>query len=88
MHAKTTKPRGAVTIKQVAAAADVAVGTVSRVINVHEDFDGDLRARVEKVIRGLGYRPNILAQCLRRYRGAQAAWPGGSERCERDRVRL
>jgi DNA-binding LacI/PurR family transcriptional regulator len=44
MHAKTTKPRGAVTIKQVAAAADVAVGTVSRAINVHEDVDGDLAA--------------------------------------------
>jgi DNA-binding LacI/PurR family transcriptional regulator len=62
MHAKTTKPRGAVTIKQVAAAADVAVGTVSRVINGHEDVDVGLRARVENVIRDLGYRPNILAQ--------------------------
>lgn len=62
MHAKTTRPRAGVTIKQVAAAADVAVGTVSRVINGHEDVDADLRAHVENVIRNLGYRPNVLAQ--------------------------
>jgi DNA-binding LacI/PurR family transcriptional regulator len=62
MHAKTTKPRAGVTIKQVAAAADVAVGTVSRVINGHADVDSDLRAHVENVIRALGYRPSVLAQ--------------------------
>jgi DNA-binding LacI/PurR family transcriptional regulator len=62
MRAKTTKPRAGVTIKQVAAKADVAVGTVSRVSNGYEDVDADLRAHVENVIRTLGYRPNVLAQ--------------------------
>jgi DNA-binding LacI/PurR family transcriptional regulator len=62
MKLKTQNPRTAVTIKQVAAAADVAVGTVSRVINGHEDVDARLRIRVEHAIRALGYRPNILAQ--------------------------
>ena len=59
---RTAKPGAAVTIKQVAAAAKVAVGTVSRVINRHEDVDPDLRIHVDNVIRTMGYRPNILAQ--------------------------
>jgi DNA-binding LacI/PurR family transcriptional regulator len=62
MKRRSTKPGAAVTIKQVAAAAKVAVGTVSRVINGHEDVDPDLRLHVDTVIRSLGYRPNILAQ--------------------------
>jgi DNA-binding LacI/PurR family transcriptional regulator len=68
MHARNTKTRAGITIKQVAAAADVAVGTVSRVINGHEDVDADLRSHVENVIRVLGYRPNVLAQSFVRNR--------------------
>jgi DNA-binding LacI/PurR family transcriptional regulator len=46
------------TIKDVAARANVSVGTVSRVLNRHQDVDEQLRARVEAVVRKLGYRIN------------------------------
>jgi DNA-binding LacI/PurR family transcriptional regulator len=62
MKRRSAKSGSAVTMKQVAAAAEVAVGTVSRVINGHEDVDPVLRSRVDNVIRALGYRPNVLAQ--------------------------
>jgi LacI family transcriptional regulator len=57
MRVKPARARAAVTIKQVAAAAEVAVGTVSRVINGHEDVDADLRSHVENVIRELCAQP-------------------------------
>jgi DNA-binding LacI/PurR family transcriptional regulator len=56
----------AVTIKDVAARAKVAVGTVSRVINGRDDVDPKLRSRVEKAIHDLGYRPNARGQALSR----------------------
>ena len=56
----------AVTIKDVANRAKVAVGTVSRVINGRENVDSKLRARVERAIQELGYRPNARAQALSR----------------------
>jgi DNA-binding LacI/PurR family transcriptional regulator len=55
-------PNRSVTIKEVAAKAGVAVGTVSRVINGHAEVDLILRSHVEKVIRELGYRPNLRAR--------------------------
>ena len=56
----------AVTIRNVAARAGVAVGTVSRVINGREDVDPKLRVRVERAIQDLGYRPNARARALSR----------------------
>src|SRR5438445_234679 len=56
----------AVTIKDVASRARVAVGTVSRVINGRDDVDPKLRSRVEKAIQDLGYRPNARGQALSR----------------------
>jgi DNA-binding LacI/PurR family transcriptional regulator len=56
----------AVTIKDVATRAKVAVGTVSRVINGRDDVDPKLRSRVEEAIQDLGYRPNARAQALSR----------------------
>jgi len=55
-----------VTIKNVAERAAVSVGTVSRVINGRKDVDPKLRARVERAIRDLGYRPNARARALSR----------------------
>jgi DNA-binding LacI/PurR family transcriptional regulator len=52
----------AVTIKDVAIRAGVALGTVSRVINGYPDVNPRLRERVEKAIRELNYRPNARAQ--------------------------
>jgi LacI family transcriptional regulator len=47
-------PRPA-TITDVAKTAGVAVGTVSRVLNNHVDVNGDIRDRVMKAARELGY---------------------------------
>src|SRR6185312_9846597 len=46
------------TMKDIAARANVSIGTVSRVLNRHEDVDEKLRDRVETVVRKLGYRLN------------------------------
>ncbi len=52
----------AVTIKDVASRAGVALGTVSRVINGFPDVNPRLREKVERTIRELNYRPNARAQ--------------------------
>ena len=51
-----------VTLKHVAKRANVALGTVSRVINGYPDVNPRLRQRVEKVIQELNYRPNARAR--------------------------
>ena len=56
------KPR--VTIYQVARAAGVSLATVSRVINKSGSVTPETRARVEKTIADLGYKPSGLAQAL------------------------
>lgn len=43
-------------MKEIARRANVSVGTVSRVLNRHEDVDEELRDRVEAVVRKVGYR--------------------------------
>lgn len=57
-----------VQIRDVAHRADVSVGTVSRVLNGSAPVRAELRQRVEEAIEELGYRPNRLAQSLRRQR--------------------
>lgn len=57
-----------VTIKDVAREANVALGTVSRIINGNKTVAPELRKHVEAVIRELGYRPNPTAQTLRTQR--------------------
>src|SRR6476469_2062418 len=46
------------TMKDIAFRAKVSIGTVSRVLNRHEDVDEQLRSRVEAVVGKLGYRLN------------------------------
>lgn len=46
------------TMKDIATRARVSIGTVSRVLNRHQDVDQELRTRVETVVRKLGYRLN------------------------------
>lgn len=46
------------TMKDIATRAKVSIGTVSRVLNRHQDVDQELRTRVESVVRKLGYRLN------------------------------
>lgn len=55
-----------VTIRDVAKTADVSVGTASRVINNKQTVRPELRTRVQKAIETLGYRPNAVAQSMRR----------------------
>ncbi|MFO1282380.1 MAG: substrate-binding domain-containing protein [Burkholderiales bacterium] len=57
--------RGDHTIRDVAKEARVSLGTVSRVLNGHESVSPEIRARVERAIRTLGYAPNAVAQSMR-----------------------
>jgi DNA-binding LacI/PurR family transcriptional regulator len=56
----------AVTIHDVAREAGVSIKTVSRAMNDHPDVSAATRVSVIDVARELGYRPNAVAQGLRR----------------------
>lgn len=56
----------AVTIRDVALRAGVAVGTVSRVINGHADVQAALQEKVERAIGDLKFRPNARARSFAR----------------------
>lgn len=53
-----------VTIKEVAEAAGVSTQTVSRVMNNRPDVAPETFQRVQKIIKEIGYAPNILARSL------------------------
>ena len=55
-----------VTIKDVAQAAGVALGTASRVINRASNVAPKIRKRVEAAIEQLSYQPDVLAQSMRK----------------------
>jgi len=59
------------TIRDVARAAGVSIGTVSNVLNSAPGVRPETRAMVERAIATLGYRPNTIARSLiaRRARG-------------------
>jgi LacI family transcriptional regulator len=61
-----SKPRGGkrVGIREIAAQAQVSVATVSMVLNDNPKITGETRAKVNKIIDQLGYRPNRIAQSL------------------------
>jgi LacI family transcriptional regulator len=54
-----------VTIRDVAARAGVSVATVSKVINERYGVSADTYARVQAVIKELGYEASLVAQSLR-----------------------
>ncbi|MFD4957808.1 LacI family DNA-binding transcriptional regulator [Microbacterium sp. NPDC058389] len=56
------------TLKDVAAAAGVGLGTVSRVLSGNGRVADATRTRVEEVVRELGYRPSALGRGLKRQR--------------------
>ena len=53
------------TIRNVAQVAGVSVGSVSRVLNAKATVSPEIREKVEKAIRELGYKPNLVAQTMR-----------------------
>jgi len=55
---------GKPTLHDVAAMSGVSPRTVSRVVNDEPGFSEDTRERVLRVIRELGYRPNLAARSL------------------------
>ena len=54
------------TIKDVARKAGVSLGTASRALNGERSVSEAMRAKVERAIRELGYRPDAVAQSMRR----------------------
>lgn len=54
-----------VTIRDVAAIAEVSAATVSRVLNADDRVAPELRMRVQAAVERLGYRPNSQARSLR-----------------------
>ncbi len=52
-------------LKDVAAAAGVSVKTVSNVVHGYPGVTTELRARVERALQDLAYRPNLSARSLR-----------------------
>ncbi len=63
---KAKKP----TISDVAAKANVSVGTVSHFLNGTTNVSAALRERVDSAMRALGYEQNMLAHAQRRQRAA------------------
>ncbi len=61
------------TIQDVARAAGVGVGTVSRVINSSPLVSEPTRAKVQQIIDEMGYRPSSLARALSLGRSASLA---------------
>jgi LacI family transcriptional regulator len=53
-------------IREVAAQAGVAISSVSRVLSGHPDVSDGMRERVMSAVDELGYRPDMLAQSMRR----------------------
>jgi len=62
-----TVPRQS-TIRDVARAAGVGIGTISRVLNSSSQVSRETRARVLEAIRRLGFRPNAQARRILRRR--------------------
>jgi LacI family transcriptional regulator len=60
------KPRAALTIHDVARAANVSIGTVSKALNNGGTLRAETRAKVIAAAKQLGFRPNGLAQSLHR----------------------
>jgi LacI family transcriptional regulator len=53
------------TIKDVAKAAGLGIGTVSRALNGHGNVSPEAREKVSRAAEALGYQPDILARSLR-----------------------
>lgn len=61
------KEKNDITIKDVAALANVSVATAGRVIGNYGNVSEKTRQRVEEAARKLNYVPNALAQGMRKH---------------------
>ena len=59
---------GDINMMEVAKRAGVSLSTVSRVINGKQDVSPKSRAKIKKILRETGYRPNLLVSGIRRGR--------------------
>lgn len=64
-HGGSDRNAAAVTIRDVALRANVALSSVSRVLSGHPDVSEAMRTRVETAATELGYEPDFVAQSLR-----------------------
>ena len=62
---KSTRPARVRTVKEIAAAANVSVATVSRALQRPEVVSETTRQHIQEVVKRLGYTPNALARNLR-----------------------
>lgn len=62
---RTPRPTSRITVHDVARAAGVAIGTVSRVVNGAPSVTAEVRERVERAIAQLGWTPSAAAQAMR-----------------------
>ncbi len=67
-YSGSVQPSSRVTIRDVAAQAGVSVATVSKVINQRYGVSADTFARVQAVIKEMGYEASLVAQSLRNHR--------------------
>jgi LacI family transcriptional regulator len=63
---ETGRRRARLTIRDVARAANVSIGTVSKALNNNGHLRPETREKILAVSRELGFRPNDLAQSLHR----------------------
>src|SRR5256886_16961771 len=63
------------TIREVARAASVGIGTISRVLNSSSQVSRETRARVMEPIRRLGFRPNAQARRILKPRAEMVCFP-------------
>jgi LacI family transcriptional regulator len=62
------RPRRRPGVRDVAERAGVAISSVSRVLTEHPDVSEEMRERVMAAVEHVGYKPDLLAQGLRRQR--------------------
>lgn len=55
-------------IREIARESGVSIATVSRVLQGNARVSGELKAKVEEVVRRLNYRPNFSARTLRMHK--------------------
>ena len=54
-----------VSMKDIAAACNVSVASVSKALNDHDDISKETKEMIRKVAREMGYLPNAQARALK-----------------------